>query len=148
MPNSDRPYMSQAEAKEFTKLYNDLNKKIASVLLSATTLAEAEDGLRMLEGLAGYDLPEAKTMYGLALLMVDKPWYDLKKGLEWLRKGAEEAAARTQHVAADSMYQYGIILLDGQFGVPRDPVEGKYWIDTAAEAGSKLAITEQKKRWK
>lgn len=42
MPNSDRPYMSQAEAKEFTKLYNDLNKKIASVLLSATTLAEAE----------------------------------------------------------------------------------------------------------
>lgn len=45
--------MSQAEAKEFTKLYNDLNKKIASVLLSATTLAEAEDGLRMLEGLAG-----------------------------------------------------------------------------------------------
>lgn len=68
-------------------------------------------------------------MYGLALLMVDKPWYDLKKGLEWLRKGAEEAAARTEHVAADSIYQYGIILLDGQFGVPRDPVEGKYWID-------------------
>ena len=148
MPNPDRPYMSQAEAKEFTKIYNDLNKKIASVLLSATTLAEAEDGLRMLEGLAGYDLPEAKTMYGLALLMVNKLWYDLKKGLEWLRKGAEEAAARTEHVAADSMYQYGIILLDGQFGVPRDPVEGKYWIDKAADAGSKLAIKEQNKRWK
>ena len=88
----NRPYMSQAGAKEFTKLFNDLNKKIASVLLSATTLAEAEDGLGMLEGLAGYDLPEAKTMYGLALLMQDKPWYDLKKGVEWLRKGAEEAA--------------------------------------------------------
>lgn len=155
MPNPDRPYMSQAEAKEFTKLYNDLNKKIASVLLSATTLAEAEDGLRMLERLAGYDLPEAKTMYGLGLLMGDKPWYDWKKGLEWLRKGAEEAAARTEHMAADSMYQYDIILLDGdiilldgQFGVPRDPVEGKYWIDKAADARSKLAIKEQNKRWK
>jgi len=143
----NRPYMSQAEAKEFTKLFNDLNKKIASVLLSATTLAEAEDGLGMLEGLAGYDLPEAKTMYGLALLMQDKPWYDLKKGVEWLRKGAEEAAGRTEHVAADSMYQYGIILLEGQFGVQKDPIEGKYWIDKAADAGSKSAIKEQKKRW-
>lgn len=147
-PDSNRPYMTQAEAKEFTKLFNDLNKKIASVLLSATTIAQAKDGLGMLEGLAGYDLPEAKTMYGLALLMVDKPWYDLKKGVEWLRKGAEAAAARMEHVAADSMYQYGIILLDGQFGVPRDPVEGKYWIDKAADAGSKLAIKEQNKRWK
>ena len=53
-----------------------------------------------------------------------------------------------EHVAADSMYQYGIILLDGQFGVTRDPVEGKYRIDKAAEAGSKLAIQEQKRRWK
>lgn len=147
-PDPNRPCITQAEAKEFTKLFNDLNKKIASVLLSATTIAQAKDGLGMLEGLAGYDLPETKTMYGLALLMVDKPWYDLKKGVEWLRKGAEEAAARTEHVAADSMYQYGIILLDGQFGVPRDPVEGKYWIDKAAAAGAKSAKEEQKKRWK
>ena len=144
----NRPYMTQAEAKEFTKLFNDLNKMIVSVLLSATTVAQAEEGLGMLEGLAGYDLPEAKTMYGLALLLADKPWYDLEKGLEWLRKGAEEAATRTEHVAADSMSQYGISLLDGQFGVPRDPVDGKYWIDKAAEAGSKLAIQEQKRRWK
>ena len=145
---TNRPYMTQAEAKEFTKLFNDLNKMIVSVLLSATTVAQAEEGLGMLEGLAGYDLPEAKTMYGLALLLADKPWYDLEKGLEWLRKGAEEAATRTEHVAADSMSQYGISLLDGQFGVPRDPVDGKYWIDKAAEAGSKLAIQEQKRRWK
>jgi len=86
----NRPYMTQAEAKEFTKLFNDLNKKIASVLLSATTMAQAKEGLGMLEGLAGYDLPEAKTMYGLALLMVDKPWYDLEKGLDWLRKGQKK----------------------------------------------------------
>ena len=102
----------------------------------------------MLEGLAGYDLPDAKIMYGLAFRMVDKPWYDLKKGIVWLRKGAEEAATTTEHMAADSMYQYGFILLDGQFGVPRDPVEGKYRIDKAAESGSKMAIKEQKRRWK
>ena len=48
---------------------------------------------------------------GLALLMVGKPWYDLKKGLEWLRKGAEEAAARTEHVAAD--YQRLILFCYG-----------------------------------
>ena len=45
--------MTQAEAKEFTKLFNDLNKMIVSVLLSATTVAQAEEGLGMLEGLAG-----------------------------------------------------------------------------------------------
>jgi len=147
-PDPNRPYMTLAEAKEFTKLYNHLNKQITSILLSATTIDQAQDSLDMLKGQAGYDLPEAKTMYGLALLMVDKPWYDLEKGLDWLRKGAEEAAARTEHVAADSMYQYGIIILDGQFGVPQDPVEGKYWIDKAADAGSKLAIKEQNRRWK
>lgn len=68
-PDSNRPYMTQAEAKEFTKLFNDLNKKIASVLLSSTTMAQAKEGLGMLEGLAGYDLPDAKTMYGLALCL-------------------------------------------------------------------------------
>ena len=148
MMDSTRSYMTPAEAKEFTKLYNHLNKQITSILLSATTIDQAQDSLDMLKGLAGYDLQEAKTMYGLALLMIDKPWYDFEQGLDWLRKGAKEAAARTVHVAADSMYQYGIILLDGQFGVPRDPVEGKYWIDKAADAGSKLAIKEQNRRWK
>jgi TPR repeat protein len=107
---------------------------------------DAKEALGMLENLAGYDLPQAKTMYGLALLMQDKPWYDTKKGLLWLKKGADEADGN-EHDASFSMFQYGLVLVDGQMGVPADPVTGKYWIDKAAAAGYKPAVKEQKKRW-
>ena len=83
--------MTPREAKEFTKLFGQLNERILSALSAAKSMAEAKEPLRMLENLAGYDLPQAKTMYGLALLMQDKPWYDSKKGLLWLKKGADEA---------------------------------------------------------
>lgn len=143
----DRPPMTQREAKEFTKLFSQLNEHILSALAAAKSTAEAKEPLRMLENLAGYDLPQAKTMYGLALLMQDKPWYDSKKGLLWLKKGAEEADGN-DHDASFSMFQYGIILIDGQMGVSADPVTGKYWIDKAADAGYEPAIKEQKNRWK
>ena len=55
-PDPNRQYMTPAEAKEFTKIFNHFNKQIISVLLSATTKAEVEEELGMLEGLAGYDL--------------------------------------------------------------------------------------------
>ena len=48
---------------------------------------------------------------------------------------AEEADELKEHFAAESMYQYGMILLDGLHGVPRDPITGKYWIDKAAGMG-------------
>ena len=73
MPNPDRPYMSQAEAKEFTKLYNDLNKKIASVLLSATTLAEAEDGRECLRGLLVMISQRPRPCMGLPFLWWASP---------------------------------------------------------------------------
>ena len=141
-----RPSMSANEAKEFTKLFGELNERIIATLSAAETAAEAKQALGMLENMAGYDLPQAKTMYGLALLMQDKPWYDSKKGLLWLKKGADEADGN-EHDASFSMFQYGIILVDGQLGVPADPVTGKYWIDKAAAAGYKPAVKEQKKRW-
>ena len=138
--------MTPQESKEFTEIYSDLNKRILAVLSKAKTMNDATEALGMLENLAGYDLPQAKTMYGLALLMQDKPWYDTKKGLLWLKKGADEADGN-EHDASFSMFQYGLVLVDGQMGVPADPVTGKYWIDKAAAAGYKPAVKEQKKRW-
>ncbi len=144
--NDSRPPMTPKEAKEFTKLFSKLNEKILAALSAAQTMAEAKQPLEMLENLAGYDLPQAKTMYGLALLMQDKPWYDTKKGLLWLKRGADEAEGN-EHDASFCMFQYGIILLDGELGVTADPITGKYWIDKAAAAGFKPAIIEQNKRW-
>jgi|LSQX01.1.fsa_nt_gb TPR repeat protein len=138
--------MTPQESKEFTEIYSDLNKRILAVLSKAKTMNDAKEALGMLENLAGYDLPQAKTMYGLALLMQDKPWYDSKKGLLWLKKGADEADGN-EHDASFSMFQYGIILVDGQLGVPADPITGKYWIDKAAAAGYEPAKKEQDKRW-
>ena len=138
--------MTPQESKECTEMYSDLNKRILAVLSKAKTMNDAKEALGMLENLAGYDLPQAKTMYGLALLMQDKPWYDTKKGLLWLKKGADEADGN-EHDASFSMFQYGLVLVDGQMGVPADPVTGKYWIDKAAAAGYKPAVKEQKKRW-
>lgn len=138
--------MTPQESKEFTEIYSDLNKRILAALSKAKTMNDAKEALGMLENLAGYDLPQAKTMYGLALLMQDKPWYDTKKGLLWLKKGADEADGN-EHDASFSMFQYGLVLVDGQMGVPADPVTGKYWIDKAAAAGYKPAVKEQKKRW-
>lgn len=145
--NDTRPSMTPQESKEFTEIYSDLNKRILAVLSKAKTMNDAKEALGMLENLAGYDLPQAKTMYGLALLMQDKPWYDTKKGLLWLKKGADEADGN-EHDASFSMFQYGLVLVDGQMGVPADPVTGKYWIDKAAAAGYEPAIKEQEKRWK
>ena len=65
--------MTPQESKEFTEIYSDLNKRILAVLSKAKTMNDAKEALGMLENLAGYDLPQAKTMYGLALLMQDKP---------------------------------------------------------------------------
>ena len=144
--NANRPPMTPKEAKEFTKLYSKLNKEIIAILNAATTMEQAKEGLEMMRGMAGYDLPQAKTMYGLALIMEGKPWYDMKKGLEWMKKGAEEAVTH-DHGASFCMYQLGLFLLDGLQGVPADPITGKYWIEKAAAAGHKEAKKELRKRW-
>lgn len=143
--NSNRPTMSQAEAKQFTKDFSQLNARLIGKLTLAKTMEEAKEALSMLENLANFDLPQAKTMYGLAMLMIDKPWYDMVKGERWLKLGAEEAEKGEND--GFSMYQYGIVLLDGLHGVPRDPITGKYWIDKAAEKGYKEAIEVKEKRW-
>lgn len=145
--NPSRPYMSTKEAKQFTKDFSQLNARLIGKLTLAKTMEEAKEALSMLENLANFDLPQAKTLYGMMFLMNGKPWYDITKALYWLKKGAEEADGLKEHYAAESMYQYGMILLDGLHGVPRDPITGKYWIDKAAGMGFEPAINEQNKRW-
>lgn len=143
----NRPFMTPREARRFTKDYMKLNRMISNQLVAAETMGEAKQGLDMLKEMAKYELPQAKTFYGLALLMEGKPWYDVEKGSMWLRKGAEEAEV-AEHDASYSMYQYGLMLLDGLQGVRKDPVYGKYWMEKAAANGFKLAKKEVKQRWK
>ena len=144
-PDTNRPYMTQAEAKEFTRSFMELNSLIINRLKAARTMKEAKEPLSMLENLAKYDLPQAKTMYGLALLMDDKPWYNVGKAEKMLKKGAEEAA-KSEHDASFSMYQYGMLLLNGDRGITQDPITGKYWIEKAADNGYREAV-EERKRW-
>lgn len=142
-----RPYMTPREARRFTKEYVKLNKMLTARLMMAESMAEAKEPLSMLESIAKYELPQAKTFYGLALLMEGKPWYDVKKGEQWLKKGAEEAAV-AEHDASFSMYQYALMLLDGMQGIRQDPINGKYWMEKAASSGFKPAVKEKKRRWK
>ena len=146
--NPSRPTMSREEAKQFTKDFSQLNARLIGKLTLAKTMEEAKEALSMLENLANFDLPQAKTLYGMMFLMNGKPWYDITKALYWLKKGAEEADGLKEHFAAESMYQYGMILLDGLHGVPRDPITGKYWIDKAAGMRFFAALEENEKKYK
>ena len=143
----NRPYMTPKEARRFTKEYVKLNKMLTARLVMAESMEEAKEPLSMLESIAKYELPQAKTFYGLALLMEGKPWYDVEKGTKWLRKGAEEAE-KAEHDASFSMYQYALMLLDGMQGIRQDPINGKYWMEKAAASGFKPAVKEAKHRWR
>ncbi len=133
--------------KDFTKSFIKLVTQLFGSLNRANDVKEAEEPLNMLANLADFPLPQAKTMYGMALLMEGKPWFDGRLGLEWLRKAAEDALS-SEHDASFSMFQYGRILLDGFKGIDKDPVTAKYWIDKAADAGYQEAIELRDNRWK
>ena len=96
--NPSCPTMSQAEAKQFTKDFSQLNARLIGKLTIAKTMEEAKEALSMLENLANFDLPQAKTLYGMMFLMNGKPWYDITKALYWLKKGAEEAGCASLSV--------------------------------------------------
>ena len=129
----NRPYITPKEARKFTKEYVKLNKMLTARLVVAESIAEAKEALEMYKGLAQYELPQAKTFYGLALPMEGKPWYDVKKGEQWFKMEAEEAAA-AEHDASFCMYQYGLMQ-----GIRKDTITGKYWMEKAAATGFKPA---------
>ncbi len=115
MTDTARPYMSAKEAKQFTRDFSQLNARLIGKLTLAKTMEEAKEALSMLENLANFDLPQAKTLYGMMFLMNGKPWYDITKALYWLKKGANEGQlARCVFIYPDE---------NGQPSLPEDIYE-------------------------
>ena len=143
MPFFRKKDKADNEAERFTKDFTELIRQITSALNAAVSTEQAAPSLKMLEGLASYGMPEAKTFHGLAYLMDDKPWYDYDKGLAIMKEAADDDDPRS----AFSKHQLGRVYLEGRKGVPSDPVSGKWWIERAAGLGFRPAIEEKESRW-
>ena len=86
------------------------------------------------------ELAEAKTMYGLAYLIEDKPWYDLQRGFSAVKEAAESDTPFCWFIL-------GSLYLDGKPGLPKDSVLAKHWIEKAADAGFQDAIRLRELQW-
>ncbi|MBR5255725.1 MAG: hypothetical protein IKV62_02995 [Bacteroidales bacterium] len=127
---------------QILKDYTELNQSIIDQLKLAQTTEEAQEFLDMMEGLAAPDnAPKvAKTMYGIAYLMEDKPWYDFERGFE----------AVTEAANGDDPFCWfilGSLYLNGKPELSKDPISAKYWIGRAAKAGLKEAISIYDLEW-
>ena len=128
--------------KQFTKDFTELNKSLIQKLMAAQTKEEAQGVLDMVEGLAVQENSPAvaKTMYGLAYLIEDKPWYDFQRGFKAVKEAAESEEPFCWFIL-------GSIYLNGKPNLPKDPIQAKYWIEKAAEAGYKDAVLIQELQW-
>lgn len=127
---------------QFCEEYTKLNNSLITKLTLAQTSQEAQEALEMVEGLARCENSPAaaKTMYGLAYLMDDKPWYDFKRGFEAVKEAAESDEPFCWFIL-------GSLYLNGKRELPKDLVSAKYWIEKAAEAGNKDAIIIRDFEW-
>ena len=128
--------------KQFTKDFAELNKSLLQKLMVAQTTEEAQGVLDMVEGLAAQENSPAvaKTMYGLAYLIEDKPWYDFQKGFSAIKDAAESEEPFCWFIL-------GSIYLNGKLELPKDPIQAKYWIEKAADAGYKDAVLIRELQW-
>ena len=128
--------------KQFTKDFTELSKSLIQRLMSAQTTEEAQGALDMVEGLVSQENSPAaaKTIYGLAYLIEDKPWYDFQKGFTAIKEAAESDDPF-------SWFILGSLYLNGKPELPKDPVLAKYWIEKAAEAGYKDAVLIKELQW-
>lgn len=115
-------------------------KQITAKLSRATHSWEVEDELLTLWSLGDQGDLEAFTLYGLALLMEGKGWYDLEEGRLALENAAEEGCAMAQ-------YYLGRFLLDARDDHDADSVMGRYWLRKAAENGYVAAEAYLRKKW-
>ena len=127
---------------QFIKDFTELSKSLIQRLMSAQTTEEAQDALGMVEGLASQENSPAtaKTLYGLAYLIEDKPWYDFQKGFSAVKEAAESDDPF-------SWFMLGSLYLNGKPELPKDPVLAKYWIEKAANAGHKDAVLIRELQW-
>ena len=131
--------------KQFSKDFTELTTLITQKLQAANSVEEVQQDLSMLESLAtNKNAPApAKTIYGLAYLMEDKPWYDFKKGFEWIKKGADDA----QDNEPFCWFILGSLYLNGKPDLPKDIVSAKFWIKKAVDAGYKDAVLVYEMNW-
>lgn len=126
--------------EQFVGDYSDLLEIITGKIMDAEDYSEIEEPMGMLDHLAELGLDHARGMYGLAYLRDDKPWYDPEKGIEALKKAAENGDPFSEHML-------GSILFNGQRGIPVDKIMSKYWLDKAAEAGYEPAQDDKAMIW-
>ena len=131
--------------RQFTKDITKLMRIIYGRLSSATSFDEVKEEFKMLEGLATQpNSPNSmKTLWGIAYLMEDKEWYDVKKGMSIIKMAAESAEDREPFC----WFVLGQLYLNGKKGLPKDTVSAKYWIDKSASVGYAPAQNMMEVRW-
>ncbi len=82
----------------------------------------------------------AFTLYGLALLMEGKGWYDLEEGRLALENAAEDGCAMAQ-------FYLGRFYLEAREDHDANPVMGRYWLRKATENGYAAAAAYLRKKW-
>lgn len=125
-----------------THSYIDTASLLLGKLKEAQSTEDVQMVLKRLEEMATEEnaIPAAVTLYGLAYLMDEKPWYDFKRGFEALKQAAESNEPFCWFIL-------GSIYLNGKPELTKDPISAKYWIDKAAKAGFKDALVVQELQW-
>lgn len=100
---------------DYQKGQRKLFKMVTDRLKKAQTISEAKQSLQTLLELAEHGDVDALMMFGLALLMEDKPWYEAESGRAALEKAADSESPVAQ-------YYLGMILLEGRRGISADPI--------------------------
>ena len=136
-----KPYSDKQFTKDITKLMRIIFRRLSS----ATSINEVKEEFGMLEGLAtNPNCPNPiKTMCGLAYLMEDKEWYDVKKGMDIITDAAESA----EDSEPFCWYVLGQLYLYGKDELEKDPVSAKYWIDKSAKVGYTPAQNMMELQW-
>lgn len=136
-----KPYSDKQFTRDITKLLRIIFRRLSS----ATSIDEVKEEFGMLEGLAtNPNCPNPiKTMCGLAYLMEDKEWYDVKKGMDIIKTAAESAEDREPLC----WFVLGQLYLHGKKGLPKDTVSAKYWIDKSAKVGYTPAKNMMELQW-
>lgn len=134
--------MSTYDDRQFSRDFTELEKSLIGKLAHAQSSEEVRSVLEMMEGLAKHENSPsaAKTLFGLAYLMEDKPWYDFKKGFDAVQEAAESDEPFC-------WFMLGSLYLNGKPELPKDPISAKYWIGKAAEAGYQDAVAIQELQW-
>lgn len=119
--------------KQFTKKVKELMGIIFKKLSSSQSFDEVKGEFDMLEKLATHPNSPTPltTLWGLAYMMEDKEWYDVKKGITLIKDAAERAENREPFC----WFALGQLYLNGKKGLEKDPVSAKYWIDKSAKVG-------------